>query len=308
MIISTGMRTDIPAFYTPWLLNRIRAGFVYVRNPYNPHQVTKYLLDPKVVDCLCFCTKNPMPLLPHLDELNAFRQFWFVTITPYGKDIEPHVPDKAQVIEAFKTISQRVGVNAIGWRYDPVFYGNGFDLDRHVREFTKIAKALKGYTNACVLSFLDMYEKVKRNAPNIVPPTKAEQIELGKALVKIAQENGMTLRTCCEGTHLSAFGIDIAGCQTQAVIERALGVKLNPPKKPNARTICNCLLGQDIGAYNTCGHLCQYCYANMDKVAVINNLKRHNPQSPFLIGELEADDKITTAKQVSYIDWQISLL
>ena len=307
MIISTGMRTDIPAFYSKWFINRIKEGFVYVRNPYYQNQVTKYVLNPNVVDCLCFCTKNPIPILPYLDELNAYRQFWFVTITPYGKDIEPNVPEKVKVVEAFKEISKRVGINGIGWRYDPVFYGNGFDLQRHIAEFEKIAKMLKGYTNSCVLSFLDLYEKVKRNAPGIVPPTKEEQIELGKALSKIAKENGMTIRTCCEGTHLAQFGIDVSGCQTKEVIERAIGVPLNPPKRKNARAICNCLLGQDIGAYNTCGHLCKYCYANMDKQIVVSNMRRHNPNSPFLIGNSQKGDKITEAKQESFVVLQTSL-
>ncbi len=307
MIISTGMRTDIPAFYSKWFLNRIKEGFVYVRNPYYQNQVTKYLLNPEVVDCICFCTKNPIPLLPNLNELNKFRQFWFVTITPYEKDFEPNVPNKEKVIEAFKEISKRVGINGIGWRYDPIFYNENYTLQKHISEFEKIANQLKGYTNSCVISFLDMYEKVKRNAPGIRPPSKEEQLELGKALSKIAKENGITIRTCCEGTHLAQFGIDVSGCQTKEVIERAIGVQLNPPNRKNARAICSCLLGQDIGAYNTCGHLCKYCYANMDKQIVINNMKNHNPDSPFLIGNLQKGDKITQAKQVSFINFQTSL-
>lgn len=164
------MRTDMPAFYSKWFLNRIREGFVYVGNPYYPNQVTKYSLSPEVVDCIAFCTKNPIPIISHLDELNSFRQFWFITITPYGKVIEPNVPDKSKVIDTFKTISSRVGKNAIGWRYDPVFFGNGFDLERHVEEFEKIAVALNGFTDSSVLSFLDLYKKVQRNAPGIYPP------------------------------------------------------------------------------------------------------------------------------------------
>ena len=180
------MRTDIPAFYSKWFLNRIREGFVYVRNPYYPNQVTKYSLSPEVVDCIAFCTKNPIPLIPHLDELNAYRQFWFMTITPYGKDIEPNVPDKTKIIEAFKTISSRVGKQAIGWRYDPVFYGNGFNLERHAHEFEKLAVALNGFTDSCVLSFLDLYKKVQRNAPDVYPPNIEEQKILGKRLAEIA--------------------------------------------------------------------------------------------------------------------------
>ena len=72
MIINTGMRTDIPAFYSRWLLNRIKEVFAYVRNPYNEKQITKYRLDPNVVDCLAFCSKNPHPIINHLEELEGY--------------------------------------------------------------------------------------------------------------------------------------------------------------------------------------------------------------------------------------------
>ena len=112
MIIQTGMRTDIPAFYSKWFLNRIKEGYVCVRNPYNPKQVTKYSLSPEVVDLIAFCTKNPLPMLPFLDELKPYGQYWFVTITPYGRDIEPNVPDKETVMEGFKELSDVVGADS----------------------------------------------------------------------------------------------------------------------------------------------------------------------------------------------------
>lgn len=121
MIIQTGMRTDIPAFYSKWFLNRIKDGYVCVRNPYNPKQVTKYSLSPEVVDLIAFCTKNPLPMLPFLDKLKPYGQYWFVTITPYGRDVEPNVPDKETVMEGLKKLSDVVGVDSIGWRYDPIF-------------------------------------------------------------------------------------------------------------------------------------------------------------------------------------------
>lgn len=300
------MRTDIPAFYSKWFINRIKEGFVYVRNPYNEHQITKYLLSPNVVDCICFCTKNPIPLLPYLDELNRFKPFWFVTITPYDKTIEPNVPEKQKVIDAFKVLSNRCGKNAIGWRYDPIFYSKEWNKEKHIQGFKKIAQALKGYTNFCVISILDLYEKIKRNAPDIYPPTPKEQQELLAELVKIAKENDMVIKGCYEGQFLEAVGVDCSGCQTKEVIEKAIGINLNVPNCKNARGSCNCLLGQDIGAYNSCGHLCKYCYANADRQVVLNNIKKHDPNSPFLIGELQKDDKITQATQKSYIDNQIS--
>ena len=310
MIINTGCRTDIPAFYSKWLMNRIREGYVMVRNPYNPSQVTKYSLSPEVVDCLAFCTKNPEPILKYLDKLDIYKQFWFVTITPYGKDIEPNVPDKEKVIDSFKKLSKHVGIDSIFWRYDPIFINNEFSVLKHIEAFEKFAKELKGYTKDCTISFLDLYEKVKRNAPDIKPPSKEEQIEIAKAFVKIGKENGMVIHGCCEGIFLSEYGVDCKGCMSQELVEKSIRENLNPPKSKNIREGCNCLMGNDIGAYDSCGHLCKYCYANSNKKLVRENMKRHIETSPFLIGEEEPGDKITEAKQKSWIidDRQISFI
>lgn len=113
MIIQTGMRTDIPAFYSEWFVNRIKEGYVLVRNPYNESQVTRYSLSPDFVDLIAFCTKNPAPMLSRMDVLKDYGQYWFVTITPYGRDIEPNVPDKPVVMENFKRLSDIVGVDSI---------------------------------------------------------------------------------------------------------------------------------------------------------------------------------------------------
>lgn len=300
MIINTGCRTDIPAYYSKWFINRIRDGYVYVRNPYYPQQVTKYILDPSVVDCIDFCTKNPEPMLKYLDEIKQFKQFWFVTITPYGIDIEPNVPNKDSVILSFQKLSQKLGKDLVSWRYDPIFFNSEFDLNRHIKEFENIAKKLKGYTNYCVISFLDLYDKVKRNAPDLKPPTKNEQILLAKAFVKIAKKNNMIIYSCCEGDFLEAYGVDVSGCRSQQLVEKSIGCKLDYPKVRAMRNECHCLMGNDIGAYDSCGHLCKYCYANANKKNVMENMKNHIPTSPLLIGNITEDDKITITKQKSY--------
>lgn len=301
MIINTGMRTDIPAFYSTWLLNRIKEGYVYVRNPYYKNQVTKYSLNPDVVDCLAFCTKNPHPILSHFPELDKYNQFWFVTITPYGKDIEPNVPDKKQVIEDFKKLSEHLGANSVALRYDPIFINKKFDIDLHIKCFEKLLKELKGYTHDCTISFLDLYEKVKQNAPELRPPNKDEQEKLAKAFARIGKENNITIHACCEKDYLKNYGIDITGCMSQEIVEKAIHNKLKINKKTNQRQTCNCVLGNDIGEYNTCPHLCKYCYANSNAGLVRENIKKHIPTSPFLIGESEPDDKITEAKQKSWL-------
>jgi len=120
MILQTGLRTDIPAFYTPWFLRRVEEGFVLARNPYNPQQITRYRLAPDVVDGIGFCTKNAAPMLPHMGKIAGFGQHWFVTITPYGADIEPHVPPKEQVMADFRRLSAILGARCVAWRYDPI--------------------------------------------------------------------------------------------------------------------------------------------------------------------------------------------
>ncbi len=309
MIIQTGMRTDIPAFYSKWLLNRIEEGFVLVRNPYNPIQVTRYRLTPDVVDLIAFCTKNPAPMLPHMDALKAYGQYWFITITPYGKDIEPNVPDKEKVMEDFKKLSGIVGVDSMGWRYDPIFIDEKHSVKWHISEFEKMAENLSGYTKSCVISFVDIYKKVERNFPSAGEVSKADRIGIGKAIIRIGAKYGMTIRPCAEGDELAAYGADCSGCMTVNIFETALHAYLDVPKrKTNQRNgQCACLLGVDIGAYDTCGHLCKYCYANTNAAFVKENMRKHDPLSPFLLGKSMPEDVIHEAQQRSWIDRQLRL-
>ena len=139
MIIQTGMRTDIPAFYSEWLCNRIKEGYVMVRNPYQPQQVTRYTFSPSVVDLIAFCSKNPAPMLSHMDLLKTYGMYWFVTITPYGKEIEPLVPDVEAVIDTFRQLAEITGPDSMGWRYDPIFLNETYTPEVHIQKFTQIA-------------------------------------------------------------------------------------------------------------------------------------------------------------------------
>ena len=309
MIIQTGMRTDIPAFYSKWLINRIKEGFVLVRNPYNPSQVTRYNLSPKVVDLMVFCTKNPAPILPYMKYLKPYGQYWFVTITAYGKDIEPNVPDKRKVMEAFKRLSDIVGVDSMGWRYDPIFVDPRHSVEWHISQFEEMAKTLSGYTKSCVISFIDIYKKVERNFPEVGEVFQKDKLTIGKAFIEIAGKYGMIIRPCAEGNDLEAYGADCSGCMTVKIFETALHAHLNVPKRgKNQRNgACACLLGTDIGEYDTCGHLCRYCYANANSALVKKNMKKHNPESPFLIGNIDPDMVVHNANQFSWIDGQLRL-
>ena len=213
MIIHASMRTDIPAFYSEWFTNRIREGYVRVRNPYNPLQVTEYSLDPEVVDLIVFCSKNPVPMLKYMDLLKFYRTYWYITITPYEADIEPGlfktIVSKRKIIESFQQISEIVGEEHIGWRYDPIFIDDKYTVKYHLEQFEDISVALEGYTRNCVISFLDLYQKVKRNFPEAKMVSKEQRKYLGEHMTHIATEHKMTLRPCGEGTELAAFGADL---------------------------------------------------------------------------------------------------
>ena len=307
MIINTGQRTDIPAFYSEWFVNRLKEGFVLVRNPYNPQRVARYRLDPAVVDLIGFCTKNPAPMLKHMKLLEPFGQFWYVTVTPYGRDIEPHVPNKLEVLESFKRLSDTVGPDRIGWRYDPILVNESWPVARHIKAFEYMARALSSYTHTAVISFIDLYEKTKRNFSEVRTVTGEERITLGKAIIEIGKAYGMTICPCAEGDKLAPYGADCSGCMTVAMYEKALGQRLKVPKMAPARSECACYLGGDIGAYDTCGHLCRYCYANYDAEVVKANMRQHDPQSPMLIGNVKPGDTVYDAKQESWIDGQIAM-
>lgn len=308
MIINTGQRTDIPAFYAEWFANRVKEGFVCVRNPYNPSQVSKYRLAPDVVDVIGFCTKNPAPMFPYMDLLRDFGQYWFVTLTSYGRDIEPNVPDKQKLIEDFQTLSGMVGTDAIAWRYDPIFLSERYTKEYQLHAFRQIAERLKGYTKTVVISFIDLYPKVRKNFPEAREVAKADRLQLGQEMIGIASECGMTVKTCAEGDELASFGADCSGCMTIRDYEKAIGKRLIAPKRKGARAECACYLSCDIGAYNTCLHLCRYCYANADPAVVIAQNKLHDPKSPFLIGNSTEGDQVHEVPQHSWIDLQERLM
>ena len=308
MIINTGQRTDIPAFYSEWFVNRLKAGSVLVRNPYDRHRVARYRLTPDVVDLIGFCTKNPAPMLPYMDLLQPFGQYWFVTVTPYGKEIEPRVPDKPAVLSSFRALSEIVGADRVGWRYDPIFISERYPVERHIKAFEYMAKALSGYTHTAVISFIDLYEKTRRNFPEVRAVQPKQRLILGEAFAGIAGRYGMTIKPCGEGDDLARFGADCSGCMTVRTYEQALRRRLKVPARGPFRKECACYLGGDIGEYNTCGHLCRYCYANYDADTVKKNMARHDPGPPFLIGHLQPEDQVYEAVQESWIDPQMSLL
>ncbi len=294
MILNISGRTDIVAFYSDWLINRLNEGFVDVRNPFNPKMVSRILLDD--VDLLCFCTKNPTPILNKLKDIDK-KVYFHVTLTPYKKEIEPNVPDKKNVIESIKKLSKIIGKENVIVRYDPVFINDKYNLEYHVKAFDKLCTLLDGYISKIIISFIDDYKNVRRNY-NILKYKKLNDNDyetIGLSFSKSAKKHNMVVHTCAEDKNLTEYGFIHDECMSKELAFKLTG-KMYKKWKARKNVPCQCIEMVDIGVYNSCKHFCKYCYANYDEKQVINNYNNHNPKSSLLIGELEEDDVIKIRK------------
>ena len=303
MIVSVSRRTDIPAFYADWFFRRLDEGYALVRNPIDPHRVSRIELTPDFVDCFVFWTKNPAPMLDRLDKLAGYAYYFQYTITPYGRDIEPNIPEAAGSLETFKQLSEMIGKDRVIWRYDPIFISLDYTAQFHLQVFARMASALCGYTKRCVISFMDIYRKIKKNmekagAEAILP---AEMRLLAKELCTIAGEYGIKMVSCSESIDLSGCGIRHGSCIDPALISELVGCRVTAGRDKNQRPSCGCVESVDIGAYDTCPGGCRYCYANSGRRL------RYIPGSPLLCGEIEPGDIIRTRKAETAVDRQLTL-
>lgn len=309
MIVSASRRTDIPNYYSEWFYNRIKEGFVYVRNPMNLHQAGRIDLTPDVVDCIVFWTKNPEPMIPRLDELAPYCYYFQFTLTGYGKDMERNVPHKREkMIPVFRELSDRIGKQKVIWRYDPIIFTKKYTPEYHLRAFQAIAEALKGYTEKCVISFVDLYVKNRKNmeSMNFYSPGAKELREFAKEISRIAGRNGMKVGSCAENADLEDCGIEHNCCIDKGLIESIIGYKLNAKKDKNQRKECGCIESMDIGAYDTCRNGCKYCYANHSWERVVKNSGEYDPASPVLCGRITDEDRISVRKASSLKEVQLS--
>ena len=297
MIISASRRTDIPSCYSDWFFERIKEGFVLVRNPMNFHQVSRIKLTPDVVDGIVFWTKNPDSMLGRLNELKEYMYCFQFTITPYGKDIEPNLPQKnTEILTTFKHLSDIIGAERIIWRYDPILINEKYTIEYHIQAFEKIASELHNYTRRVTISFIDVdYRGVKSNISelSLLNFTVEMQIQLVSVLSSIARGYGLSIDTCAEEIDLSQFGVERARCIDNRLFEKLLGCSLSVEKDKSQRLECGCISSIDIGMYNTCRNSCRYCYANYSQDNIVGNCAKHNPMSPLISGEIGNDDKIS---------------
>lgn len=288
MILNVSGRTDIVAFYSNWFMNRYKIGYVDVRNPFNESLVSRIYFDD--VDLILFCTKNPSPIIPFLKEIDK-NIIFHITLTAYNKDIEPNVPDKKDIINAIKEISNIIGIDNVYVRYDPIFLSDKYNLDYHIKAFDRMCSLLNGYVKNIIISFIDDYKNVRknRNIINYRSFTKEDYKEIGINFSNISKKYNMTVQTCFEKENLVEYGFKKDVCMSHELVYKLTGKA--GYKTWNARG-CGCVEMVDIGVYNSCKHFCKYCYANYDEKKVNKNYKEHNPNSSLLIGNLKEDDII----------------
>lgn len=294
MILSVSRRTDIPAFFGEWFVNRLEECFVCVRNPFNKNMVSKIRLNPSEIDCIVFWTKDATNFINYLPMIDRFgyKYYFQYTITPYGKEIEPYLKDKNTIIDNFINLSKRLGKEKVIWRYDPILITKEISVDWHIKQFENMCKKLSGYTNKVVISFLDEYKKLDKSKFRTL--TYGEMQQLGKSFVKIAGKYGVVVQTCAENIDIE--GVVKGACIDKTLIEQICGYQLNTKKDKTQREACLCSQSVDIGEYDTCCYFCEYCYANNNKLNIRNKLKQHKENSPLLVGDILPTDKIYERK------------
>lgn len=292
MIISASRRTDIPAFYAEWFMNRIRAGNCRVPNPYNKDQVSSLSLMPPDVKVIVFWTRHAGPMMKHLRELDerGFHYYFLYTLMANPRLLDPRTPSVEEALRTFCALADIVGPEKVIWRYDPVVLSTMTGVDFHVARFATIAKALKGRTRRVIISLVDVYKSItarlaalEAGGLQLLSPGGDAIETLARAFAEIAAVNGMEIVSCAEKPDLRPFGIKPGKCIDDEWIQRVFNISVPGRKDPAQREVCGCVTSRDIGMYDTCPFNCVYCYATRSPAAVEANRARHDPASPSLV-------------------------
>lgn len=296
MIISASRRTDIPAFYSEWFMNRVRAGWCQVPNPLNYNQLSYISLRPEDVDAIVFWSKNPRPMLKYMSELDSrgFRYYFQFAVNDYPSILEPNIPSLNKRLETFLKTSNHIAPLRIIWRYDPIIISNRTPPDFHRDRFSAIATALKGYTKRVMVSLVDYYQKTDRRLSELEKEgyqfdreaTHSRAIwDLLKDLSLIAKSNEMEIFTCAEERDFSGAGICPGSCIDGELLFRLWALHGHTKKDPTQRDTCLCVASKDIGINDTCIHGCPYCYSTRNIEIAKRRYSEHDPESPVIWGK-----------------------
>ncbi len=290
MIVSASRRTDIPAFYSQWFINRIQAGYCQVPNPFNPRQESHIPLDPDRTEAIVFWTRYPRPLFPHLKMLDerGFRYYFLFTVLDYPRLLEPRTPPLSASLNLFQRLADRIGPDRVIWRYDPVFFSKLSPPAFHQDRFAWIAGRLAGYCSQVIVSQAHLYRKVKTRLAALqakgLHPTELSlqrRDRLFSKMATIAGQCGMGISSCAQQTPLA--GIPAGACIDPALIWKLWKIPIRAPKDTGQRKHCRCVQSRDIGMYESCPFGCQYCYATTDFSRARTRFQAHDPTSPRLV-------------------------
>ncbi|HEY8464190.1 MAG TPA: DUF1848 domain-containing protein [Bacillota bacterium] len=293
MIISASRRTDIPAFYSKWLINRLRAGYVVSVNPFNRGQVSQISLKAEDVEVLVFWTKNPAPLLPYLPELDrmGYRYYFQFTLNGYPRLLEPGLPDVGDLIRTFRQLAEQIGPERVIWRYDPILFTERTDFRYHRKRFAELLKMLSPNTRRVVISIADDYKDSLQRLSLLEhqgfarleqPQSTPEFGDFFIELAELANNAGLEIYSCAEIYNLQPFNIRPGKCIDDEYIHRVFGIKVTASKDRSQRLECGCVTSKDIGAYNSCIHDCIYCYATHNRKTAHQNYSSYQANSPSL--------------------------
>ncbi len=288
MIISASYKTDIPAFYPAWFLNRLDAGFCRSVNPWGG-QVYEIPLTADAVDGFVLWTRNIRPLAPSLDRVAAVAPYVVqYTITGYPRSLETSTIPAGQAVADLRDLRRRGGPRVAVWRYDPILITSATPAEWHRRNFAALARSLAGTVDEVVVSFAHIYRKTRRNLEAATvrsgltwrDPPDGEKLALAAALADIAAEQGMAFRVCAQASLVPPGGA-LARCIDADRLSVVAGRPIAAAVKGN-REDCLCHRSRDIGAYDTCPHGCVYCYAVTSPGTAKRRYAEHDPEGAFL--------------------------
>ena len=299
MIISASRRTDIPAFYAEWFINRVKAGYCLVPNPHNRKQISRISLAPNNTSVIVLWTRNPGPMLPYLGELDdrGIHYCFQFTVMNNPREIDPHTPSLHASLEAFRRLVDHVGPHRVIWRYDPIVFTETTHCEFHIEAFADIADQLEYLTHRCVISIVDAYRKTKSRMTSLskIPGFKVEGYQpaihetMLQKMQDIAYARGMELTSCAEELDLSHLGINPGKCIDDDYIQKVFDIDVTHKKDKGQRDACGCVASRDIGVYDTCILGCKYCYATSSFDKALSNYKEHDKDAPSLISSIEEE-------------------
>ncbi len=292
MIVSASRRTDIPAFFAPWFMNRVRAGYCLVPNPFNSKQVSRISLLPEDIDAFVFWSKNPQPMIEHLPELDSrgYAYYFLFTLNDYPLWLEPKLPALARRLATFKILSERLGSDRAVWRYDPIVISTATPHEYHRERFSRLSRELSSYTRRVVVSIVHFYRKTDRRLSELErngirfdrdAGRRPETLALLSHMSATAAAHGMQIQSCAQERDYAGAGVPPGACIDAGLIG-LLGRPAPHDKDPGQRAACRCVVSRDIGVNDTCLHGCPYCYATSNNELASLRFSTHDPLAPAL--------------------------